>query len=88
MRLQVLSSGSEGNSTLVQGGETRLLVDAGLGRVEMEARLESARIPASGIDHVLVRDAATEPLIVWPVERRVQNGHVLSDHAPVELRVG
>ena len=54
MRLQVLSSGSEGNSTLVRGGETTLLVDAGLGRVDMEARLESARVPALGIDHVLV----------------------------------
>ena len=54
MRLQVLSSGSEGNSMLVRGGETTLLVDAGLGRIEMEARLESARIDATGIDHVLV----------------------------------
>ena len=54
MRLQVLSSGSEGNSTLVRGGETTLLVDAGLGRIEMEARLEAARLPASAIDHVLV----------------------------------
>jgi len=54
MRLQVLSSGSEGNSTLVRGGETTLIVDAGLGRIEMEARLESARIVATSIDHVLV----------------------------------
>ena len=54
MRLQVLSSGSEGNSTLVRGGETTLLVDAGLGRIEMEARLEAARLPATNIDHVLV----------------------------------
>jgi phosphoribosyl 1,2-cyclic phosphodiesterase len=54
MRLQVLSSGSEGNATLVRGGETTLMVDAGLGRVEMEARLEAARIPAAQIDHVLV----------------------------------
>jgi len=54
MHLQVLSSGSEGNSTLVRGGETTLLVDAGLGRIEMEARLDSARIAATAIDHVLV----------------------------------
>lgn len=54
MQLQVLSSGSEGNATLVRGGETTLLVDAGLGRVEMEARLESARVPVGSIDHVLV----------------------------------
>lgn len=54
MQLQVLSSGSEGNAALVRGGETTLLVDAGLGRVEMEARLESARIAVGSIDHVLV----------------------------------
>ncbi len=54
MQLQILSSGSEGNATLVRGGETTLLVDAGLGRVEMEARLEAARVSPQGIDHVLV----------------------------------
>lgn len=54
MRLQVLSSGSEGNSTLVRAGESTLLVDAGLGRVEFEARLEAARMPAAEIDHVFV----------------------------------
>ena len=41
-----------------------------------------------GIDHVLVRGAAAGPLIVWPRERRVQNGTVLSDHPPVEREVG
>ena len=41
--------------------------------------------PHVGIDDVLVRDAETSPLTVWPVERRSQNGIVLSDHAPVEL---
>lgn len=44
--------------------------------------------PGPGIDHVLVRGAPATPLAVWPEERRVQNGVVLSDHPPVELRVG
>jgi endonuclease/exonuclease/phosphatase family metal-dependent hydrolase len=44
--------------------------------------------PGPGIDHVLVRGAAAGPLKVWPVDQRVQNGQVLSDHAPVELRIG
>jgi len=44
--------------------------------------------PGPGIDHVLVRGAPATPLVVWPVERRVQNGIVLSDHPPVELRLG
>jgi endonuclease/exonuclease/phosphatase family metal-dependent hydrolase len=41
-----------------------------------------------GIDHVLVRGLPVEPLVVWPEERRSQNGLVLSDHAPVEVRLG
>ena len=40
-----------------------------------------------GIDHVLVRGATASALHVWHRARRMQNGLVLSDHAPVELRV-
>lgn len=54
MHLQVLSSGSEGNSTLVRCGETTLLVDAGLPREAMIRRLEDARLAPGTIDHVLV----------------------------------
>lgn len=41
-----------------------------------------------GIDHVLVRGLAAAPLTTWPESRRRQDGRVLSDHAPVETRVG
>lgn len=41
-----------------------------------------------GIDHVLVRGLPVGSLHVWPEERRRQNGAVLSDHAPVEVRLG
>jgi len=41
-----------------------------------------------GIDHVLVAGITGTPLQVWPPQRRVQNGVVLSDHAPVERLVG
>jgi endonuclease/exonuclease/phosphatase family metal-dependent hydrolase len=44
--------------------------------------------PGPGIDHILVRGAASTPLEVWPTERRTVAGVVLSDHAPVELTVG
>jgi len=44
--------------------------------------------PGGGIDHILVRGIPAERLETWPVERRSDNGRVLSDHAPVELRVG
>jgi len=41
-----------------------------------------------GIDHVLVRGLSATPLVVWPETRRRHNDRVLSDHAPVETRVG
>jgi endonuclease/exonuclease/phosphatase family metal-dependent hydrolase len=43
--------------------------------------------PHGGIDDILVRGAEASQLRVWPLERRRQNGVVLSDHAPVELTV-
>lgn len=54
MIVHVLSSGSEGNSTLVRCGELSVLVDAGLPRVAMEERLETARLAPGAIEHVLV----------------------------------
>ena len=41
-----------------------------------------------GIDHVLVRGAEAGPAERWPPERRRVDGRLLSDHAPVEVRVG
>jgi len=54
VHLQVLSSGSEGNSTLLRAGELCALVDAGLGRDAMLARMATARLGPEAIRHVLV----------------------------------
>jgi endonuclease/exonuclease/phosphatase family metal-dependent hydrolase len=40
-----------------------------------------------GLDHILVANAAATPTVSWPSERRVRQGRVLSDHAPVERLV-
>jgi endonuclease/exonuclease/phosphatase family metal-dependent hydrolase len=40
-----------------------------------------------GIDHILVRGAETSSPRRWPTERRRLDGHVLSDHAPVEVEI-
>jgi endonuclease/exonuclease/phosphatase family metal-dependent hydrolase len=40
-----------------------------------------------GIDHVLVRGAAASPEERWPEERRRIGGALVSDHAPVEVRI-
>ena len=52
MHLQVLSSGSAGNCTLVRAGETHLLVDCGLELDTLYERLDAARVPPRRIDHV------------------------------------
>jgi endonuclease/exonuclease/phosphatase family metal-dependent hydrolase len=38
----------------------------------------------TGIDHILGRGLPAGPPQIWPVERRMVGGRVLSDHAPVE----
>ncbi|HEX7083516.1 MAG TPA: endonuclease/exonuclease/phosphatase family protein [Gaiellaceae bacterium] len=43
--------------------------------------------PGPGIDHVLVCGADVSALRVWPDERRLHDGVLLSDHAPVEVDV-
>jgi len=57
LHLQVLSSGSEGNSTLIRCGDLTVLVDAGLTMRALSERLESARIAPNQIDHVVLTHA-------------------------------
>jgi endonuclease/exonuclease/phosphatase family metal-dependent hydrolase len=53
----------------------------------VDPQLSAYSAPCSGIDHVLVRGAEPESVAPWPLERRVQNGVVLSDHPVVEARL-
>jgi endonuclease/exonuclease/phosphatase family metal-dependent hydrolase len=41
----------------------------------------------TGIDHILVRGLDASPPVRWPDERRLHEGRLLSDHAPVEREV-
>jgi len=43
--------------------------------------------PGPGIDHVLVRGAASAPERRWPEDRRRIAGALVSDHAPVEVTI-
>ena len=54
LRFRVLGSGSSGNTTVVESGGSRLLVDAGLGPRELAERLQSAGIDPASIDAVLL----------------------------------
>jgi endonuclease/exonuclease/phosphatase family metal-dependent hydrolase len=60
----------------------------GAGRTYDLLRERGYSDPAPGIDQILVRGLAASPPFVWPEERRRVGGRLLSDHAPVELRVG
>ena len=55
-----------------------------------DPRLAGYSPPGAGIDDVLVRGAVVREVTVWALERRMQDGLVLSDHAPVDcvLEVG
>lgn len=54
LRFRVLGSGSKGNATLVEGGGTRLLLDAGLGPRILAERLEGASVDPGSLDAILL----------------------------------
>jgi endonuclease/exonuclease/phosphatase family metal-dependent hydrolase len=65
---------------MVAGGEARVLAG--------DFNLRAPELPGPNIDHVVVAGASHGPLVVWERERRqLQNGGVLSDHAPVEVEI-
>ena len=53
----------------------------------LRERRFSEPLPGS-IDQILVRGLPATPPVAWPTDRRRIDGVLLSDHAPVELRVG
>ncbi len=54
MRIASLGSGSKGNATLVDTGETLILIDCGLARRDVEDRLQARGLSATDIDAILV----------------------------------
>jgi endonuclease/exonuclease/phosphatase family metal-dependent hydrolase len=61
-------------------GEARVLAG--------DFNLRDPELPGPNIDHVVVAGMPHGPLEVWPPERRRHDGAMLSDHAPVEVRIG
>jgi len=60
LRFRVLGSGSSGNATLVEAGETRILLDAGLGPRELAERLQSAGVDPASLSLVLLSHEHTD----------------------------
>ena len=54
MRLIPLASGSRGNATLVEFGETRLLVDAGVSAKQLTLRIQSVGVDPASIHCMLL----------------------------------
>jgi endonuclease/exonuclease/phosphatase family metal-dependent hydrolase len=65
---------------MAAGGEARVLAG--------DFNLRDPDLPGPNIDHVVVGGATHGPLVVWePERRRLQNGAMPSDHAPVEVTI-
>jgi phosphoribosyl 1,2-cyclic phosphodiesterase len=60
VRFTVLASGSKGNSTVVTGGRTRILVDAGLSCRELFRRMKLAGEEPAALDAILVTHEHTD----------------------------
>jgi len=60
MKFCVLASGSKGNSTYIDTGEVRILIDAGMSGIEMERRLTAIGVSLSEIDAILITHEHTD----------------------------
>jgi len=61
IRISILASGSSGNATLLETEHTTLLIDAGVGRKEIERRLEAlGRALPNRIDAILITHEHTD----------------------------
>lgn len=73
MRFASLGSGSRGNATLVQGGDTTLLIDCGFPLKELNRRCELLGVDPACIDALLVtHEHGDHSRGVGPVARRHQ----------------
>jgi endonuclease/exonuclease/phosphatase family metal-dependent hydrolase len=79
--LALVRATAHAQETLVLAGDFNL-------RPEQLPSLPGWSGTGPGIDHILVRGAEATALEVWPSDRRRTEAGLLSDHAPVELRVG
>lgn len=99
MRFASLGSGSKGNATLVQEGETCLLVDSGFSLRELERRLARVGVAPAALSGVLVTHehgdhiggvgplARKYGLPVWSTRGTAADGHLgrLPDWRPLDV---
>jgi endonuclease/exonuclease/phosphatase family metal-dependent hydrolase len=86
MRAAVFAEGfAEPGDVLVLAGDFNIIRERSTTLPELQRWGFSK--PISWIDQVLVRGARSGPAHRWPDERRVVDGKLLSDHAPVEVTI-
>ncbi len=73
---------AEPGDTLVLAGDFNI----GPGTSQTLKHLDGYSEPIPGIDQVLVKGSEALGTERWPPEQRTVDGHLLSDHAPVETR--
>lgn len=54
MRICVLASGSKGNCVFIEGKNTKILIDAGISKLEVEKRLTLLNVNPDEIDSILI----------------------------------
>lgn len=54
MRIKIIASGSKGNSTFIESGNTRILIDAGINYPRIKDTLESIGVDPLSLDGILI----------------------------------
>jgi endonuclease/exonuclease/phosphatase family metal-dependent hydrolase len=73
--------------TLVLAGDFNVIRERSQTLEELNGSDWGFTKPIAGIDQILVRGAASGNARRWPDERRLRDGRLLSDHAPVEVTI-
>ena len=89
MRAAVFAdSFAEPDDVLVLAGDFNVIREHSKTLEELSGADWAFTKPIAWLDQILVRGAPSTPAKPWPEERRRLQGKLLSDHAPVEVRIG
>jgi endonuclease/exonuclease/phosphatase family metal-dependent hydrolase len=90
LRASVFADGlAEPDDVVVLAGDFNVPAARSATQVELTSAEWGFSEPlGQGIDQILVRGATVRSLERWPADRRRVEDHVLSDHTPVEARIG